>query len=52
MARFRNTVTGSVVNVDDVTAGQLGAEWVSADAEKREPAKRTTRQKKTSTDEK
>lgn len=29
MARFRSRLTGSVVNVDDVTAGQLDNEWES-----------------------
>lgn len=31
MTRFRNAVTGVIVNVDDATAAQLGASWIDAD---------------------
>lgn len=31
MARYRNSVTRVVVNVDDATAAQLGPAWVDAD---------------------
>jgi len=37
MPRFRNTRTGSVVNVDDATAARLGAEYQPLD--KPAPAK-------------
>lgn len=30
MPRFTNTLTGSVVNVDEATAAQLGSDWVPA----------------------
>lgn len=36
MPRLRNSVTGVVVNVDDATAEQLGADW-SPTAGKAEP---------------
>ena len=34
MARFRNTLNGVVVDVDDDTAGRLGAAYESADEQK------------------
>lgn len=44
MARFRNTLNGVVVDVDDDTAERLGAAYESADspASKPAPRKRTT----------
>jgi len=46
MPRFTNSLTGSVVNVDDATAGWLGSEWVPADqpaTEDEKPKQRRTR---------
>lgn len=50
MVRLRSSVTGSVVNVDDVTAARLGEEWVPVvvasepvapePAEKKKPTRR------------
>lgn len=39
MPRFTNSLTGSVVNVDEVTAAQLGSDWapVAGKAEPRKP---------------
>jgi hypothetical protein len=41
MARFTNAMTGVVVNVDDATAAQLGADWspVEGKAESADEAK-------------
>ena len=45
MPRLRNTLTGSIVNVDDLTAAHLGSEWEpvkeSAPEKKAEPRKTT-----------
>lgn len=47
MARFRNTLNGVVVDVDDDTAGRLGAAYESADEQKQTrgtaPRKRTVK---------
>lgn len=47
MPRFTNTLTGSVVNVDEATAAQLGPEWVPAagKAEPRKPEPKQSRRK-------
>jgi len=42
MPRLRNSVTGVVVNVDDVTAGRMNSEWKPAEA----PAKKAAASKK------
>lgn len=42
MAKFKNTLTGVVVNVDEATAETLGPGYETADAPKRSPRKRTT----------
>jgi hypothetical protein len=44
MARFRNKLTGSVVNVDDATAETLGSEYEPAEADKA-PAKKAASSK-------
>ncbi|MCC3277529.1 hypothetical protein LJ753_16820 [Arthrobacter sp. zg-Y20] len=44
MPRFTNSVTGVVVNVDEVTAAQLGSEWAPA-AGKAAPQKPQTKPK-------
>lgn len=43
MPRFTNSLTGSVVNVDEVTAAQLGSDWAPT-AGKAEPRKPETKQ--------
>jgi hypothetical protein len=47
MPRFTNSLTGSVVNVDEATAAQLGAEYVPTEQPKAEseqkPKTRRTR---------
>lgn len=48
MPRLRNVRTGSVVNVDDVTAARLGPDYEPADKPKQSPRRR----KATSSDEK
>lgn len=43
MLRFTNSLSGSVVNVDEATAAQLGPDWVPA-AGKAEPRKPEAKQ--------
>lgn len=45
MPRFTNTLTSVVVNVDDVTAAQLGSDWVPAGgkADPQEPEKKPSK---------
>jgi len=43
MAKFRNTVSGVVVDVDESTAMRLSAKWEPLDAE--QPKKTTPRKK-------
>lgn len=45
MARFRNSLSGVVVEVDDATAEGLGAAYESADEKK--PARSTSARKRT-----
>lgn len=52
MPRLRNVRTGSVVNVDDVTAARLGPDYEPADkpVEKKPAAARRKPRSKTTTD--
>lgn len=48
MARFRNTVSGVVVDVDELAAARLPGSWEALDASQEEEPRKTTRKRTSS----
>lgn len=49
MPRLRNTRTGTVVNVDDVTAARLGDQWEAVETAEKADSKKSAPRRKAST---